>query len=262
MNENFDYKKSLIGIKANLFDIYENQEKVIGTIDSSVMEKHVSDFIEIKNIAVTLINKIESLYNNSVITEKNISDDAKLPITQEPELPKVSETNQDDAVVKESELDDIETSENDSDEIESDAADKEDSEIEFGNDSQENAEKQDDEIHLLCDEDKLHFAYVSEGLLEKLKNYNNNNEIENNLNEIEIDKAEDTNIDNNIYKKDNLPVKGIIVRSDQYMKLALSKHRQEGVLEEAKAYRIETTRKKRKEIQKQELEKAKVHIDI
>ena len=68
--------------------------------------------------------------------------------------------------------------------------------------------------------------------------------------------------DGNIYKKDDLPVKGIIVRNDQYMKLALSKHRQEGVLAEAKNYRIETVKRKRQEQQKIELEKAKVHLDI
>ena len=68
--------------------------------------------------------------------------------------------------------------------------------------------------------------------------------------------------DGNIYKKDDLPVKGIIVRNDQYMKLALSKHRQEGVLKEAKNYRIETVKRKRQEQQKIELEKAKVHLDI
>jgi len=46
------------------------------------------------------------------------------------------------------------------------------------------------------------------------------------------------------------------------MKLALSKHRQEGVLKEAKVYRIETVKRKRQEQQKIELEKAKVHLDI
>ena len=63
-------------------------------------------------------------------------------------------------------------------------------------------------------------------------------------------------------KQDNEKPRGIIVRSDQYMKLALSKHRQEGVLKEARKYRMEEVKRKRKEEQKRELEKAEVKIDI
>ena len=111
---------------------------------------------------------------------------------------------------------------------------------------------------MLCDEGKLHFAYVSEKLFNKIKNYRDPGD---NLLEADTD-LDSSTFDGKIYKKDDLPVKGIIVRNDQYMKLALSKHRQEGVLKEAKNYRVETVRRKRQEQQKIELEKAKVHLDI
>src|SRR5699024_5636426 len=64
---------------------------------------------------------------------------------------------------------------------------------------------------------KPNFAYVPEKLYLKIKS----NAI--------------TSFDNNkIYKQDTEKRRGIIVRNDQFMKLSLSRHRQEGVLQEAK----------------------------
>ena len=65
-----------------------------------------------------------------------------------------------------------------------------------------------------------------------------------------------------MYKDDTNKTKGIIVRNDQYMKLALSKHRQEGVIKEAKNYRIEVVKEKRKKEQEEALKKAKVTLNI
>ena len=73
------------------------------------------------------------------------------------------------------------------------------------------------------------FAYVPEKILVKLKQKDN--------------KA------NNYYKKDDLQTKGILVRSDQFMKLSLSKKRQEGILREAKEYRIKLATKSREQLE-------------
>ena len=49
MSNIFDYKSSLNGIKANLFDIYENQEQIIGLEqDESKRNEHLNKFIEMK----------------------------------------------------------------------------------------------------------------------------------------------------------------------------------------------------------------------
>ena len=54
---------------------------------------------------------------------------------------------------------------------------------------------------------------------------------------------------NKFYKQDELDTKGIIVRSDQFMKLSLSKKRQEGILMEAKQYRINLATKSREQLE-------------
>ena len=64
MNEKFDYKDSLTDIKASLFDIYEDQERVIGSIAPSLRDKHVSEFIEIKDLALSLLEKIQKFVFN------------------------------------------------------------------------------------------------------------------------------------------------------------------------------------------------------
>ena len=49
--------------------------------------------------------------------------------------------------------------------------------------------------------------------------------------------------------------KGIIVRNDQFMKLALSKRRQEGVLADAKIFRVEQAKASRKKMLEEEEKK-------
>ena len=56
-------------------------------------------------------------------------------------------------------------------------------------------------------------------------------------------------INNKIYKQDEEEKKGIIVRKDQFMKLSLSKERQDGVLKEAKIFRIKQAKKSRQQLQ-------------
>ena len=328
MNEKFDYKDSLTDIKASLFDIYEDQERVIGSINPDLRDKHVSEFIEIKDLALSLLEKIQKLYDNSLVSvkdnnEKVVSTNVNsVDNMQEHDVNNNEEVNnqdvenntlEDDQVSSDEEEsnqnnndidedniqtnDEVETSDESSlddssddesvqnnsdidenntqtaDEVEtpdesslddsSDDQGRENSDTEESEDSDseisfDNGEDNSNKYYLLCDEDKLHFAYVSEKLFNKIKSHHVSD-----TEPLEEDTVSDVDTsDGNIYKKDDLPVKGIIVRNDQYMKLALSKHRQEGVLKEAKNYRIETVKRKRQEQQKIELEKAKVHLDI
>lgn len=301
MNEKFDYKDSLTDIKASLFDIYEDQERVIGSINPDLRDKHVSEFIEIKDLALSLLEKIQKLYDNSLVSVKDnnekvvstnvnsvdnmqehdvdnneevnnqdvenntleddqvSSDDESVQDNSDTDENK-TQTDDDDETPDESSLDDS-SDDQDTEEVEekSDLEESEDSDNDSDSEiSFDNAEDNSNKYYLLCDEDKLHFAYVSEKLFNKIKSYHVSD-----TEPLEEDTVSDVDTsDGNIYKKDDLPVKGIIVRNDQYMKLALSKHRQEGVLKEAKNYRIETVKRKRQEQQKIELEKAKVHLDI
>mgnify|MGYP004490450813 CR=1 FL=1 len=341
MNEKFDYKNSLTDIKASLFDIYEDQERVIGSINPDLRDKHVSEFIEVKDLALSLLEKIQKLYDNSLVSVKDnnegvvstninsvdnmpeydvdnneevnnqdvenntleddqVSNDEKdeeelnqdnndidednIQTTDEVETSDESsldnssddesvqdnsdtgddntQTDDDDETPDEASLDDS-SDDQDTEEVEekSDLEESKDDDNDSDSDSEisfDNVEDNSNKYYLLCDEDKLHFAYVSENLFNKIKNHHVSD-----TEPLEEDTVSDEDTsDGNIYKKDDLPVKGIIVRNDQYMKLALSKHRQEGVLKEAKNYRIETVKRKRQEQQKIELEKAKVHLDI
>jgi cDNA FLJ45705 fis, clone FEBRA2028222, highly similar to homo sapiens acidic repeat containing (ACRC), mRNA len=328
MNEKFDYKDSLTDIKASLFDIYEDQERVIGSINPDLRDKHVSEFIEIKDLALSLLEKIQKLYDNSLVSVKdnnekvvstnvnsvdnmqehdvnnneevnnqdvenntleddqvssdeeesnqdnNDIDEDNIQTNDEVETPDESsldDNSDDESVQNNSDIDEnntqtadeVETPDESSLDDSSDDQGRENSDTEESEDSDseisfDNGEDNSNKYYLLCDEDKLHFAYVSEKLFNKIKSHHVSD-----TEPLEEDIVSDVDTsDGNIYKKDDLPVKGIIVRNDQYMKLALSKHRQEGVLKEAKNYRIETVKRKRQEQQKIELEKAKVHLDI
>ena len=162
-------------------------------------------------------------------------------------------------------------------------------------DDTQNLEK----YYLNCDKKRVNFAYVPVKLFDKLKangvlTRDNDNQLQlsdtsdddsnldlessaldEDFNEEEINDVESSfnqndeekedaldDFNSKIIKVDEEKPRGIIVRSDQYMKLALSRHRQEGVLKEARLYRINEVKRKRRENQKIELEKAKVDIDI
>lgn len=246
MEKKFDYQTSLHLIKSGLFDIYENQEKILGTIeDEKIRNSHLDDFINLKNIALMLIEGIEYLYEDS----------------------------ENDNIVEKKEL-----------EVES-------SELE---------NKSEDKYYLDCEEEKLPFAYVPEQLFLKLKNHQSIlkeieenrmdeekiepkeempiNGIEKEQEEVEEDTVsfdpsihfeqelenETEEIEDNgyFYKEDDKKVRGIIVRSDQFMKLALSRRRQEGVLEEAKEFRRDEVKRKREKEHKKKLEESKVVLNI
>lgn len=241
VEKKFDYQTSLRLIKSGLFDIYENQEKILGTIeDEKLRNQHLDDFINLKNIALMLIEGIEYLYEED---EQNSIDEKEL-------------------------------------EVESSKKEKE---IQ-------------NKYYLDCEEEKLPFAYVPEQLFQKLKNHQSiikeldenvveeidqeeaipDNESENETKEeestpfdfpveeeqeIEI-KSEELADQGYFYKEDDKKVRGIIVRSDQFMKLALSRRRQEGVLEEAKEFRRDEVKRKREQEHKKKLEESKVVLNI
>lgn len=238
MIKDFNYKKSINDIKASLFDIYEDQEQVIGLIeDSKVREKQLKYFIDVKNMALMLIEGIESLYEDEESLEK--------------ESPEKDIIKNDISV-------------NNSNEVEK---------------KEQNKDLK--KYYLDSDEENLNFAYVPLNLYEKLKNHKEELEVENNSSFDEVDNTSDDEFnndleendlkeeideeiikDNKLYKDDTNKTKGIIVRNDQYMKLALSKHRQEEVIKEAKDYRVEVVKEKRKKDQEEALKKAKVTLNI
>ena len=259
MSNNFNYKESLDGIKANLFDIYENQEQAIGLEeDVEKRKKRLNSFIEVKDVALMLIEGINALYEN----DEEIFVNKKL---ENPEIPIEEEESKILNLVENSNVFGIKDEDSSNDN--SNAFFEEEISI-------PDAKK----YYLDCDMKNVNFAYVPKELYEKIKK---NNALEISYEE-EIDSSNmDGTVDNNensfndndepqddvqenfnLYKEDEEKPRGIIVRSDQYMKLALSKHRQEGVLKEAKKFRMEEVQKRRREEQKRKLEEAEVKLNI
>lgn len=228
MNDKYNYKDSLNNIKASLFDIYEDQERLIELeLDDNIKKIKIDNFYEIKNMASSIIKKIDELY-------------------------------------------DIENENTDSEEINN--ADNKDEEIELDNEEDIEENDFDEETDTVDDEklkkyylnssfDKVNFAYVPKSIYENIKK---NSVPLNVIVEEDIDDSIQDNLekDLNLYKNDSESPRGIIVRSDQYMKLALSKHRQKTVLEEAKEYRKKEVARRQREEQKKELEKAELKFDI
>lgn len=223
---NFDYLNAVEKIKSALYDIYESQEVMIGEEqDETLRNKRVEKYIETKDLAIKLIENIESLYLNKNTSKENkdlVENDAKV----------VQVTKQDELLKTSNQIENIDLEENEK-EIE-------DAKIVISEDdiSDENIDKTDLPKFYLDyrNGDKPNFAFVPESIYTKLKS---NGTLE--------------TIDNRIYKQDDLEKRGIIVRADQFMKLSLSKDRQEGVLKEAKYFRIEQARKSRKKLQEEAL---------
>lgn len=252
----FNYKDSLNGLKASLFDIYEDQEQKIG-IEQNPEKRNarLNKFIEVKDIALMLIEGINYLYDDT--------QDQTSTLKEKLENPKIPSEVEESKILNMVENSNIEGAKKD--DIDSDEQDNfNEDEIEI--DDQDIFEKEDlnskelKRYYLDCDMKDVNFAYVPPSLYEKVKS-NQSLDIENKIIEKEIEEKQNSK-GQRFMKQDSEKSKGIIVRSDQYMKLALSKHRQEGVLKEAKKYRIEEVKRKRKENQKKELEKAEVKINI
>lgn len=301
MNE-FNYKDSLNGIKASLFDIYEDQEQEIGLEQNpEKRQARLNKFIEVKDIALTLIEAIQYLYeekemHTSIV--KNKLENPKIPVeTEESKILNMVENSNTSDMEEDSDIPSGFNEEKITQE-DIDESSEEDEEISFENDEDEdipdNSEEKEenDEItedvniqeeinydeenidqlkkyYLDCDIKDVNFAYVPQSLYEKIKNFSSASLSEEGMEddssmpeENEEMESEEESENTRYIKQDSEKPRGIIVRSDQYMKLALSKHRQEGVLKEARKYRMEEVKRKRKEEQKRELEKAEVKIDI
>ena len=238
MYDNYNYEDSVRTIKSALFDIYEHQEIVIGSIENDIeREKHVNKYIDVKNSALELVRKIEELYNkkNQITSQsfkKNIDKSEELKIDEEEPESVEQESEETSDLIDEDDEEEPESVEQEAEET-SDLIDEDNDnrllkKIDEGFESIEEDPIESLEKYYLDDRNgsKPNFAYVPINLYEKIKNYKNEDE-------------------NKLYKQDDIEKKGIIVRNDQYMKLSLSKHRQEGVLKEAKAYRIDQARKSR-----------------
>lgn len=274
MNSRFNYIEALNGIKAGLFDIYEDQEQEIGLEeDEEKRNTRLNKFIEVKNVALMLIEGIEYLYEDDTLKVADHILDEKLEnpdISEEVEKSKILNLVEDfekNSIKEEEKVDN-------SKEVESDFVDnelEENENVSFIEPQEENFDFEEEiednsnvldktdlkKYYLTCDMKDVNFAYVSQGLYERIKESGNLS-----FEQIQNDEFDEENKDLNIYKIDEEKVRGIIVRSDQYMKLALSRHRQESVLEEAREFRIQEAKKRQREEQQRELEKARVKIDI
>ena len=177
------------------------------------------------------ISQIEDLKErDSEYTKYAILKDKALDLLNEIEnLYKEIDINYDSNVLDEEEADDVEKEldvtepDNIEEEVDSDTSDEEESTKESTPESNEN------KYYLDEASSAPNFAYVPERILERLKQRRANKK-------------------NEFYKQDSLETKGIIVRPDQFMKLSLSKNRQEGVLREAKQYRIDLATKSREQL--------------
>ena len=261
MND-FNYKDSLNGIKASLFDIYENQEEQIGLEQNPEKRNaRLNKFIEVKDIALLLIEGINYLYDDiedqTIIKEK----------LENPKMPLETEESKILNLVENSNIEEIKEKGIEKENIEEQETIKDETEFNEEETTDENEDIK--KYYLNCDVNNVNFAYVPQSLYEKIKNHksdlekeNDSEDLEEDEENIEIEEEQDEEKSQSFIKQDTEKPRGIIVRSDQYMKLALSKHRQEGVLEEAKNYRVEEVKRKRREKQKKELEKAEVKINI
>ena len=311
--ENFDYDKALNSIKATLFDIYEAQERLVGSIeDDGKRQIQINKYIKMKNTAINLIKDVENLTNdqkvrNVVIEQEQTKNEEN--VDSEPKLVEINLDSKTDELLKESdntksvyevpveesveEIDkeatndepntnidtdtdnatfeedtteqtssNTETIENDDNSVELPKEEKQ----EISNESNDSQEEQIEEEKQSENEDvkeesvnkfylddrngtKPNFAFVPKELYSIIK--------KNGIFELNSNKKEEINDvkDDRIHKTDENKPKGIIVRNDQFMKLALSKRRQEGVLADAKIFRVEQAKASRKKMLEEEEKK-------
>ena len=304
--ENFDYDKALNSIKATLFDIYEAQERLVGSIeDDEKRQIQINKYIKMKDTAINLIEDVENLTNDQIVrnavneqeqtkNEENVDSEAKtsgdkfrgsktaepieesdntksvdeVPVeeidkeatndeinsdTFQEDIPEQTSSNPEDIENDDNsvELTTEETKEvsNESDDSQEDIKEEQiEDEKQSGN---EEVKKETVSKFYLDDRNgtKPNFAFVPKELYSVIK--------KNGIFELNSNTKEEINDvkDDRIHKTDENKPKGIIVRNDQFMKLALSKRRQEGVLADAKIFRIEQAKASRKKLLKEEEKK-------
>ena len=312
--ENFDYDKALNSIKATLFDIYEAQERLVGSIeDDGKRQTQINKYIKMKDTAINLIEDVENLTNDQIVrnvvneqeqtkNEENVDSEPKLVEinlnSKTDELLKESDNQPVDEVPVEESVEEIdkeatndepntnidtdnatfeedtteqtssntETIENDDNSVELPKEEKQEISNE-SNDSQEDIKEEEIEEEKQSENEdvkeesvnkfylddrngtKPNFAFVPKELYSIIK--------KNGIFELNSNKKEEINDvkDDRIHKTDENKPKGIIVRNDQFMKLALSKRRQEGVLADAKIFRVEQATASRKKMLEEEEKK-------
>ena len=313
--ENFDYDKALNSIKATLFDIYEAQERLVGSIeDDDERQIQINKYIKMKDTAINLIEDVENLTNDQIVrnvvneqeqnkNEENVDSEPKLveinldSKTAEP-IEESDNTKSFDEVPVEESVEEIdkeatndepntnidtdtdtfeedtteqissntETIENDDNSVELPKEEKQEISNE-SDDSQEDIKEEQIEEEKQSKNEKIkeeavskfylddrngtkpNFAFVPKELYSVIK--------KNGIFELNLNAKEEINDakDDRIHKTDENKPKGIIVRNDQFMKLALSKRRQEGVLADAKIFRVEQAKASRKKMLEEEEKK-------
>lgn len=307
--ENFDYDKALNSIKATLFDIYEAQERLVGSIeDDGKRQIQINKYIKMKNTAINLIKDVENLTNDQIV--RNVVNEQEQTkneenVDSEPKLVEINLDSKTDELLKESDntksVDEVpveesveeidkeatndepntnidtdtfeedtteqtssntETIENDDNSVELPKEEKQ----EISNESDDSQEEQVEEEKQSENEEvkeeavskfylddrngtKPNFAFVPKELYSVIK--------KNGIFELNLNAKEEINDakDDRIHKTDENKPKGIIVRNDQFMKLALSKRRQEGILADAKIFRVEQAKASRKKMLEEEEKK-------
>lgn len=293
--ENFDYDKALNSIKATLFDIYEAQERLVGSIeDDGKRQTQINKYIKMKDTAINLIEDVENLTNDQIV--RNVVNEQEQTkneenVDSEPKLVEINLNSKTDELLKESDntksVDEIpveeidkeatndepntnidtdtdtfeedtteqinsntETIENDDNSVELPKEEKQEISNE-SDDSQEDIKEESISKFYLDDRNgtKPNFAFVPKELYSVIK--------KNGIFELNLNAEEEINDvkDDRIHKTDENKPKGIIVRNDQFMKLALSKRRQEGVLADAKIFRVEQAKASRKKMLEEEEKK-------
>lgn len=315
--ENFDYDKALNSIKATLFDIYEAQERLVGSIeDDGKRQIQINKYIKMKNTAINLIKDVENLTNDQIV--RNVVNEQEQTkneenVDSEPKLVEINLDSKTDELLKESDntksVDEVpveesveeidkeatndepntnidtdtdnatfeedtteqtssntETIENDDNSVELPKEEKQEISNE-SNDSQEDIKEEEIEEEKQSENEdvkeesvnkfylddrngtKPNFAFVPKELYSIIK--------KNGIFELNLNAKEEINDakDDRIHKTDENKPKGIIVRNDQFMKLALSKRRQEGVLADAKIFRVEQAKASRKKMLEEEEKK-------
>lgn len=307
--ENFDYDKALNSIKATLFDIYEAQERLVGSIeDDGKRQIQINKYIKMKDTAINLIEDVENLTNDQIV--RNVVNEQEQTkneenVDSEPKLVEINLNSKTDELLKESDntksVDEVpveesvekidkeatndkpntnidtdtfeedtteqtssntETIENDDNSVELPKEEKQ----EISNESDDSQEEQVEEEKQSENEEvkeeavskfylddrngtKPNFAFVPKELYSVIK--------KNGIFELNLNAKEEINDakDDRIHKTDENKPKGIIVRNDQFMKLALSKRRQEGILADAKIFRVEQAKASRKKMLEEEEKK-------
>lgn len=244
----FDYNRTLDSIKANLFDIYESQERIIGSLeDENVRQVQISNYVKMKDTAITLIEEIENLYQNkkhklSKNENDNNKENSEVEEDKELKIVEVSNTTVEEPTIEENSIpeepivDEQETTNEINQKEVTESEDEKQESVEVEEETTDLKEQEDDsnennaiEKFYLDDRNgtRPNFAYVPQNLLEVIK--------QNGITSLNKEPKVD---DKKIKKIDEDKARGIIVRNDQFMKLALSRHRQESVLEDARKYRV------------------------